>query len=166
MAELFDQAEDVVPAAGVEPYRVLLELEQDLVHLVGGEDVLDQHRGAQRAAGQVQLLLREAQHVVPESRFQVVLQLRQIEVGAEPFVQPPSPVVEHIKAEVDQAGRGRLTVDAQMLLWQVPAPRSDQQVGRTVCEPILLAVRVCEGDAALHRLDQVEMAVEVVRPGR
>ena len=47
-AELLDEREDVVPAAAVEPRAVLAQLVQDLVHLEGCEDGLDQHRGADR----------------------------------------------------------------------------------------------------------------------
>jgi hypothetical protein len=36
--ELLDHAEDVVPAAGVQAGGVLAQLEQDLVHLEGGQD--------------------------------------------------------------------------------------------------------------------------------
>ena len=43
--ELLDDREDVVPAARVEPGGVVAELVQDLVHLEGGQDRLDQHRG-------------------------------------------------------------------------------------------------------------------------
>src|SRR5919106_819836 len=42
VGELLDDREDVVPAAGVEPRGVLAELVQDLVHLEGREDRLDQ----------------------------------------------------------------------------------------------------------------------------
>ena len=50
VAELLDHAEDVVPAAGVEPGRVLAQLVEDLVHLERGEDRLDQDGRADRAA--------------------------------------------------------------------------------------------------------------------
>ena len=50
-AELLDHAEDVVPAAGVQPRRVLAELVEDRVHLERREDRLDQDGGADRARG-------------------------------------------------------------------------------------------------------------------
>ncbi len=50
VAELLDHAEEVVPAARVEPGRVRPELVEDLVHLERGEDRLDQHGRADRAA--------------------------------------------------------------------------------------------------------------------
>ena len=60
---------------------MLAELMQDLVHLERGEDRLDQHRRADRAAAETEPLLREGEHVVPETRLQVGLELRQVEVG-------------------------------------------------------------------------------------
>ena len=48
-AELLDEAEDVVPAAAVEAGRVVAQLVEDLVHLEGGQDRLDQDGGADRA---------------------------------------------------------------------------------------------------------------------
>ena len=42
-AELLDRAEDVVPAAGVQPAGVLAQLVEDLVHLERRQDRLDQH---------------------------------------------------------------------------------------------------------------------------
>ena len=42
-AELLDDREDVVPAAGVEPDDAVAQRVEDLVHLVRGEDGLDEH---------------------------------------------------------------------------------------------------------------------------
>ena len=47
--ELLDDAEDVVPAAGVEAGRVVAQLVEDLVHLERGEDRLDQDGRPDRA---------------------------------------------------------------------------------------------------------------------
>ena len=65
-AELADDAEDVVPAAGVEPGRVVAQLPEDLLHLEGGEDVLDQHGGADRAARDAERLLGVGEDLVPQ----------------------------------------------------------------------------------------------------
>ena len=42
LAERLDDAEEVVPAAGVEPGDVVAQLVEDLVHLERGEDRLDE----------------------------------------------------------------------------------------------------------------------------
>ena len=80
MAELLDHAEQVVPAARVEPRRVRPELVEDLVHLERREDRLDQHRRAHRAARNPERVLRQLEHAVPQPRLAMRLELRQIEV--------------------------------------------------------------------------------------
>ena len=81
-AELLDDAEDVVPAAGVETRGVLAQLEQDLLHLEGGEDRLDQDGGADRAARDAEGVLGGDEDLVPQRRLEVALELRQVEVRA------------------------------------------------------------------------------------
>ena len=75
MPEFLDEAEDVVPAAAVQACGVVLQLVENLVHLKGGEDGLDQHGRADRAAWNPQLVLREVEHVVPEACLEMALQL-------------------------------------------------------------------------------------------
>ena len=80
VAELLDDREDVVPAAGVEPGRVLAELVENLLHLERREDRLDEDGRLDRAARNPDAILGEAEDVVPESRLEVILELREIEV--------------------------------------------------------------------------------------
>ena len=103
VAELLDDAEDVVPAAGVEPARVLAELVEDLVHLERGEDRLDQHGRPDRAAGDAERVLRGAEDVVPQARLEVALELGQVEVRAEPALEQLARVPEEVEAEVEEA---------------------------------------------------------------
>ena len=55
VAELLDDAEDVVPAAGVQSGRVLAQLVQDLLHLEGGENRLDEDGRLDRPLRHAQL---------------------------------------------------------------------------------------------------------------
>jgi hypothetical protein len=55
--ELLDDAENVIPAACIEAGGVIAQLVQDLIHLEGGQDGLDQNRGLDRAVRQAQLML-------------------------------------------------------------------------------------------------------------
>ena len=79
--ELLDHAEDVVPAAGVEAGGVLAQLVEDLVHLEGGEDRLDQDGRLDRPVLDAEALLRPGEDVVPEPRLEVRLELREVEVA-------------------------------------------------------------------------------------
>src|SRR5690606_41914081 len=55
---------------------------QDLVHLERRGDRLDQHGRADTAPRDAELFLRQQEHVVPQPRFEMALQFRQIEVRA------------------------------------------------------------------------------------
>ncbi len=82
VAELLDDAEDVVPPPRVEAARVLTKLVEDLLHLESGEDRLDENGRPDRASRDVELVLRKVEDVVPQPSLEVALQLRQIEVRA------------------------------------------------------------------------------------
>ena len=68
VAELLDHREDVVPAARVEPDRVLAQLVEDLLHLEGGEDRLDQDGRPYAAARQPERILRRSAKTSFQSR--------------------------------------------------------------------------------------------------
>ena len=102
-AELLDDAEDVVPAAAVEPGRVLAQLVEDLVHLEGGEDRLDEDGGADGAPREPRSLLDHQEDVVPEARLEVALELGQVEVRPRALGQQGRGVVEHVEREVEDA---------------------------------------------------------------
>ncbi len=75
VAEVLDDAEQVVPAAGVEAGGVIAQLVQDLVHLERRGDRLDQHRRPHRAVRDAEPLLGEGEDVVPQPRLEVALGL-------------------------------------------------------------------------------------------
>ena len=80
IAELLDDAEDVVPAAGVETRRVVAQLVQDLVHLEGGQDRLDEDRRPDRPAREPDGCLARDEDVVPEPGLAMTLELGEVEV--------------------------------------------------------------------------------------
>jgi len=71
-----------------------------------------------------------------------------------------SVVVEEVEAEVDEAADGRLAVDEDVRLGEVPAAGSDEELGGSVVELVLPpARRVAEGDGASHGVPQVDLPV-------
>lgn len=68
-AERLDVAEDVVPAAAVEPHRVVAQLVQDLVHLEHRRQRLHQHRRTYASLLDPGRLLRPLEHAVPNPRL-------------------------------------------------------------------------------------------------
>ncbi len=81
-AELLDEAEDVVPAPAVEADDVVAQLPEDLVHLEGGEDHLDQQRRLDRLRREAEARLGVPEHLGPEPCLEMALGLRQVEVRA------------------------------------------------------------------------------------
>src|SRR5581483_2755960 len=102
-AELLDHAEEVVPAARVEPHRVVAKLMEDLLHLEGREDRLHEDGRLERAVGRAEALLAEGEDLVPEARLQVALHLGEVEGRRLPLGEQPARVVEGEEAEVDEA---------------------------------------------------------------
>ena len=107
VAELLDHGEDVVPAAGVQPGRVLAQLVQDLLHLERGQDRLDENGGLDRPPRDAEPVLREAEHVVPQPRFEMALELREIEVRPGSALEQALDVPLEVDAEVEEARETR-----------------------------------------------------------
>ena len=135
VAELLDEAEDVIPAPAVEADDVVAQLVEDLVHLEGRQDRLDQHRGLDRAGGQPELALGRHEDIVPEPGLEMVLELGQVKVRARSLGQQSLGVVEQVQSEVEQGARDGLAVDRDVLLAQVPAAGPDQERGRSAVQP-------------------------------
>ena len=102
VAEVLDDAEQVVPAAGIEPGGVVAELVEDLLHLESGRDGLDQHRGPDGAVRDAERLLGEDEDVVPEPRLEMALHLGQVVVRAVTVIEQLLGEVEKVQTEVDQ----------------------------------------------------------------
>ena len=159
-AELLDEAEDVVPPPAVESHDVVAQFVEDLVHLEGGQDGLDQHGGLDRADGEPQLLLRHHEDVVPEPGFEVILELGQVEVGSGSLIQQGPGVVEEVERKIEERPGNRLAVDLDVLLAQVPTAGTDKQRRGMLVQTILLAVGTVVGDRAPDRLANVELALD------
>src|SRR5881409_1158607 len=108
---------------------MLAQLVEDLVHLEGRQDRLDQDRRPDAAAGHPQGLLGGEEDVVPQVRLQVRLELRQVEVRAGAPVEQLLGVVEEGEAEVEDAGGNRRPVDQQVCLLEMPAARPNEERG-------------------------------------
>ena len=103
LAELLDGAEDVVPAAAVEAGAVVAQLVDDLVHLKGGQDGLDQHGAADGAARHADVVLGQVEDVVPEAGLEVALHLGEVKVRAVAAALQLDGIVEEVQAKVKEA---------------------------------------------------------------
>jgi hypothetical protein len=106
------------------------------------------------------------EHLVPEPRLVVALELGQVVVGAAATPERFGAIVEEVQAEVEQAGRHRRAVHQQPGLDEVPAPRSHEECGRSVVEAVCLALGRVERQLAAHGIGQGRMPTDDVRPGR
>ena len=87
VAELFDRAEDIVPASAVQTGRMFPQFVQYLIHLKCCQDSLDEHCSSDGAAWNTQFILSEYKDIIPEAGLQVILQFGQVEVGASTSLQ-------------------------------------------------------------------------------
>src|SRR5262249_34950115 len=120
LAELLDDAEDVVPAAGVQRRRMLAQLPEDLVHLEGGENGLDEDGGLDRAAVEPERVLGERERARPEPCLEVALELGQIEVRAASARELAPGAVKDVEAEIEEARGDRYPTDLHVPFGQVP----------------------------------------------
>ena len=127
LAELLDDAEDVVPAAGIQPGGVIAQLVEDRVHLEGRGDRLDQDGRAERAARDRERVLGEAEHVVPQGCLVGALELGQVEGRRDAALDLLACAADRVQPEVEEARRDGLAVGAHVPLHEVPASRSDDQ---------------------------------------
>src|SRR5204862_2465720 len=133
-------AEDVIPAPAVEPGGMVAQLPQDLVGLERGEDRLDQHRGADGPSGNTKGILSVQEDVVPEARFEVALELWEIEVRPGAARDERRRGVEERQSKIEQRGRDRAPVHLQMLFDQVPAAGPDDERGGPGVERVALSL--------------------------
>ena len=166
VSKLLDDAEDVVPASGVEPARVIAQLVKDLLHLERSQDRLDEDGGADRASRNAERILREVEDVIPEPRLEVAFELGQIEVGTAALAEKALRVVEEVQAEIEEAAGDRLSASQDMALVEMPAAGTHDQRGHLLVELVLLPLGAREREGPLDRLDQVDLALDEVRPGR
>ena len=164
-AEALDEAEDVVPAAAVEATDVVPQLMEDLVHLEGGGDGLDEHGATDAAVGEAQALLGVAEDVVPQPGLPMAFQLGDVEVGAAAAGQQFLGVMEEVEAKVEEGAGHGLAIDLDMLLRQGPAAGADDEGGQLVVELIVLALGAPEGQGAADGRGKVLLTFQGGAPG-
>ena len=167
VAEVLDDAEEVVPAAGVQAGGVVAQLVEDLVHLERGRDGLDQDGGADGALVEAQEVLGEDEHLVPEAGLEVALHLGQVVVRALAVEHQLLGHVEEVQAEVHQRTHGGFAVEQQVLFRQVPAARAGHHHGErgVGAERVFLALGRGVAQGARGGVAQVQDGVDDVGPG-
>mmetsp|Transcript_13779 Transcript_13779/g.32783 ORF Transcript_13779/g.32783 Transcript_13779/m.32783 type:complete len:330 (+) Transcript_13779:681-1670(+) len=167
--EFLDVAEEVVPATAVEAKRVVLELVEDLLHLKGRRDGLEQDSRSDGPQRDTEVVLGGDKDVVPKAGLQVSLQLGDVEVRAGPLADEVVDVVVEVQAEVEEGTGRHLAVDGDVRLVQMPAAGPDEEDGRV---PVLLGgvdlavLGVGVGDGAPDGVAEVALPLGQVAPRR
>lgn len=107
----------------VQSRRVISQLEQNLFHLERSRQSLDQNGTANRVVRYADVRLGEEEYVVPKTSFQVVLHLRQVEIGAAATFDELLRIVVEVQGEVEERCRHWSIIDSDARFVQVPSTR-------------------------------------------
>jgi hypothetical protein len=97
-----DKAEYVIPAPTVQPTRVVSQFEEDLLHLEGSRESLDQDSSTDGTKRHANVGLREVEDVIPKAGFAVVFHFGEVEVGAGTTSNKLLGIVEEVEGEVEE----------------------------------------------------------------
>ena len=111
-------------------------------------------------------LLGAGEDVGPERGLRRRLELREIEVRSAAPLDALGGVVEQVQPGIEERGAERAAGQPQVALVEMPAPRPDDELGRSLADPIGLALRAREGELAADRGPERSLAAHDVRPGR
>ena len=164
VVENLDHAENVVPPPQVQSRRPFPELVEDLLHLEGGENVLDQHRWADAAVRDVQPFLRVVEHVIPQPRFQVRLELGQVVVRPGAVALLRDPVVVDGEAEIEKTARDGLAVHQNVPFHEVQASGPHAECGGFIVQLVPPAVGGFVADRAPVCVPDVQLTVQRRQP--
>ena len=103
---------------------MVAQLVEDLIHFKSGHDRLDQHGRANGALGQPKLTLSMHEDVVPQPRFEMAFDFRQVEIRSATPCYELLGVVEKEQPEIEQGAGHRLAVDED-----VPFPGGANRAG-------------------------------------
>ena len=145
---------------------MLAQLVQDLVHLEGGRQGLDQNGRPEVPPRNAKLGLRQKKGFVPKPRLEVALHLGQVEVRRRASFEPFPGVVEDEEPEVEEGARDRSAIDRHVSLRQVPASRPDEERRDLIVQAIGLSFGARELEPPADGIDEVDLTQDDVGPGR
>src|SRR5208282_692209 len=100
-----------------------------------------------------------------QSRLEVALQLRQVEIRASALAQQGCSIVKKEQAKIEQRPRDWLTFHQKVLFVEVPSARPYHQRGQIGPKPILFSIRTLVSDGSPNRVAQIVLAFDIVVPG-
>lgn len=166
LTELLDDGEYVIPTSAVKSGGVVSELEDDLVHLEGGEDGLDQDCASDGASWDGNEILGEIENVVPETGLEVRLHLWEVEIWTVSTLDQLLGVVEEVETEVEEGTGDWLAINSEVLLIQVPSSWADNESWELLvgAELVLLSSEL-EINLSADSIVKVDLSVDHIAPG-
>src|SRR6185295_4827500 len=135
---------------------------KDFLSLERGENRFDENRCANRAAWNLQRVLREIENVVPEPRFEVALHLWQIKIGPAATLEQFAGVVKEKEPESEQAAGNRFAIQEQVFLRPMPTTRTHQQRRSFLVELVLSAFGTRERNGTTDGVAQIHLSFDQV----
>src|SRR5690606_36693539 len=118
-SQRFDIAKDVVPTTAVESGDMRTQLPDDFIHLESRREGFNHHRGFDRALCQTDTILREYEHVVPETRFLLAFDLWQVVERPASDCSESATAVPDVEPEIKQRCRDWLPLNKDIGLLHV-----------------------------------------------
>ena len=167
---VLDNRKEIVPPTCVETCSVIAECIENLVHLEGSGESLNQHSGTNGSVLKTKLSFSEAEDIIPELGFLARFEFREIDVGSGPTLDQLVRVLENIQAEVDETSRCRsaLTIcidEADVLFHEMPTAWAHHDCGRVLvgdAQRFALTVGRCQSSS--NGLVQRDLSVNNVVP--
>ena len=97
------------------------QFKENLFHLEGSRECLDENRGTDCVVGHADVGLGEHEDVVPETRFEVVFHFGEVEIGSESAFHELVSVVIEVYGKIEQRPRNRLVIDSNAGLIEMPS---------------------------------------------
>lgn len=97
-----DEAEYVIPTSTIQPARVVSQFEEDLFHLEGSGESLNQDSSPDGSKGHADISLRKIEDIIPKAGFAVVFHLGEVEVGSRATSDKFLGIVEEVESEVEE----------------------------------------------------------------
>src|ERR1700733_432415 len=96
----------------------------------------------------------------------MALHLRQIEIGASATLEELAGVVEKVEPEIYERTRQSLALLGEMAFVQMPTARAHDQHRGLAVQAVDLARIAHQLDRAAHRIEEILLATDEVRPSR
>ena len=163
-AEVFDQAEEVVPTTAFNPEACSFNSKR-ISSISNAAGIVSISTVARIVPRNPESLFGVDENLAPQPRLQMALHLGQVVVRPASPVDKTLRVIEEVDPEIEQSSHNRLVADQSVALVEVPPPRSHDHSCRSFrSDDVLLAFVAHEGYGLVCRVDEVDVSLHQVAP--